>query len=95
MYGFEIYEFGANPVYTANGSRKAYGVAAEQGEYQASVAFHVSRVGKATGERKQYLSRAETDPLYQRNLYNVREYFLAMPKKKEALGVIYSGTAQA
>lgn len=95
MYGFEIYEFVANPVYTANGSRKAYGVAAEQGEYQASVAFHVSRVGKATGERKQYLSRAETDPLYQRNLYNVREYFLAMPKKKEALGVIYSGTAQA
>ena len=95
MYGFEIYEFVANPVYTANGSRKAYGVAAEQGEYQASVAFHVSRVGKATGERKFYLSRAETDPLYQRNLYNVREYFLAMPKKKEALGVIYSGTAQA
>lgn len=95
MYGFEIYEFVANPVYTANGSRKAYGVAAEQGEYQASVAFHVSRVGKATGERKQYLSRAETDPLYQRNLYNVRENFLAMPKKKEALGVIYSGTAQA
>lgn len=95
MYGFEIYEFVANPVYTANGSRKAYGVAAEQGEYQASVAFHVSRVGKATGERKQYLSRAETDPLYQRSLYNVREYFLAMPKKKEALGVIYSGTAQA
>ncbi|MBQ9146481.1 MAG: hypothetical protein IJX68_02045 [Rikenellaceae bacterium] len=95
MYGFEIYEFVANPVYTANGSRKAYGVAAEQGEYQASVAFHVSRVGKATGERKQYLSRAETDPLYQRNLYNVREYFLAMPKKKEALGVIYSGTAQS
>lgn len=95
MYSFEIYEFVANPVYTANGSRKAYGVAAEQGEYQASVAFHVSRVGKATGERKQYLSRAETDPLYQRNLYNVREHFLAMPKKKEALGVIYSGTAQA
>ena len=95
MYGFEIYEFVANPVYTANGSRKAYGVAAEQGEYQASVAFHVSRVGKATGERKFYLSRAETDPLYQRNLCNVREYFLAMPKKKEALGVIYSGTAQA
>lgn len=95
MYGFEIYEFVANPVYTANGSRKAYGVAAEQGEYQASVAFHVSRVGKATGERKQYLSRAETDPLYQRNLYNVREYFLALPKKKEALGVIYSGTAKA
>lgn len=95
MYGFDIYEFVANPVYSAAGAKQEYGTKASGDNYQASIAFHVKRVGKATGERKQYLSRAESDPLYQRNLYNVREYFLAMPKKQEALGVIYSGTAKA
>lgn len=93
MYGFEIYEFIACPYYTAAGNKKAYGSTVAAGEHQASVAFHVSRVSKATGERKQYLSRAETDPLYQRTLYNVREYFLALPKKQEAIAAVYSGTA--
>jgi len=95
MYGFEIYEFVSNPYYTSAGNKKAYGAAVSAGEHQASIAFHVSRVSKATGERKQYLSRAETDPLYQRNLYNVREYFLALPKKQEAIAAVYSGTANA
>lgn len=95
MYGFDIYEFVNMPKYTSAGNKKAYGASAASGDQEASVAFHVSRVSKATGERKQYLSRAETDPLYQRNLYNVREYFLALPKKDEAIAAIYSGVKSA
>lgn len=90
-YGFDIYEFVDMPLYTSAGTKKTYGSAAATGDTMASIAFHVSAMAKATGERKQYLSEAANDPLSQRNLYNVREYFFAMPKRTEAMAAIYSG----
>ena len=90
LYGFDIYEFANNPLYTTAGVKKALGSTASAGEFQCSFAFYVQRVFKATGSTKMYYSEASTDPEYQRNKINFRHYFIAMPKKADAGAVIYS-----
>jgi hypothetical protein len=91
LYGFEIYEYGNNPLYTTGGEKKDYGATAEAGEFQCSFAFYTPRVFKATGSTKMYYSEAATDPEYQRNKVNFRHYFIAMPKKADAGVVMRSG----
>lgn len=91
LFGFNIYEFANNPLYTTAGVKKAVGAAAETGEFQCSFAFYVPRVFKATGSTKMYFSEAATDPEYQRNKINFRHMFIALPKKADAGGVIRSG----
>ena len=87
LYGFDIYEFANNPLYTTAGVKKALGSTASAGEFQCSFAFYVPRVFKATGSTKMYYSEAQGDPEYQRNKINFRHYFLCMPKKSDA-GVV-------
>ena len=73
------------------GAKQALGTASVGGSiYQASVAFYTKRVFKATGSTKFYYSEAAKDPLYQRSLVNFRHRFIVLPKKKEAIGAIYS-----
>ena len=91
LYGFDIYEFGNNPLYTTAGVKKAVGATAETGEFQCSFAFYTQRVFKATGSTKMYYSEATTDPEYQRNKINFRHYFICMSKKADAGAVMMSG----
>lgn len=91
LYGFDIYEFANNPVYSTAGVKKGVNATPGTGEFQCSFAFYVNRVFKATGSTKMYWSPAETDPEYQRNKVNFRHYFICMPKKADAGVVIYSG----
>ncbi len=91
LYGFDVYEFANNPVYTTAGAKKSVGATASSGEFQASFAFYTQRVFKATGSTKMYYSEASTDPQNQRNLINFRHYFIAMPKKMDAGVVMMSG----
>lgn len=91
LYGFDIYTYGDNPIYTVAGKKKAVHAEAEAGEFQCSFAFYTPRVFKATGSTKMYYSEASTDPEYQRNKINFRHYFIAMPKKADAGAVMMSG----
>ena len=91
LYGFDIYEYGACPTYSTAGVKNTLGATPKAGEFQCSFAFYVPRVFKATGTTKMYYSPAESDPQYQRNLVSYRHYFICMPKKEDAGGVIYSG----
>lgn len=91
LYGFDIYEFANNPVYTTAGKKKAVGATAGTGEFHCSFAFYTQRVFKATGSTKMYYSEASTDPEYQRNKINFRHYFICMPKKEDAGAVMMSG----
>lgn len=91
LYGFDIYEFVNNPLYTTAGVKKAVDATASAGEFQCSFAFYTQRVFKATGSTKMYFSEAGTDPEYQRNKVNFRHYFIAMPKKLDAGVVMMSG----
>lgn len=87
LYGFDIYEFANNPLYTKAGEKKAVGSTAAAGEFQCSFAFFAPRVFKATGSTKMYYSEASTDPQNQRSLINFRHYFICMPKVTDA-GVV-------
>ena len=88
LYGFEIFEFVNNPYYSTSGEKQAVGKS-DVGS-QASVAFYVPRVFKATGSTKMYYSDAQTDPLNKRNLISFTQRFICMPKKADAFGAIYS-----
>lgn len=90
QYGFDIYEFANNPVYTTAGKKKDIGEAVAAGEFQCSFAFYTQRVFKATGSTKMYWSAAENDPEYQRNKINFRHMFICMPKKADAGAVMMS-----
>lgn len=90
LYGFDIYEFANNPLYTTAGVKKAVFASAGTGEFQCSFAFYTQRVFKATGSTKMYYSPANTDPEYQRNKVNFRHYFIVLPKKQDAGVVMYS-----
>lgn len=90
LYGFDIYESNYNPLYTTDGKKKDVNATASTGEFQASFAFYVPRVFKATGTTKMYHSTAETDPQNQRNLVSYRHYFICLPKKEDAGAAIYS-----
>ena len=91
LYGFDIYEFANNPLYTTAGKKKDVGASAATGEFQCSFAFYAPRVFKATGSTKMYYSEASTDPQNQRSLINFRHYFICMPKKVDAGAVMTSG----
>lgn len=91
LFGFDIYEFANNPLYTTAGKKKDVGSAASAGEFQCSFAFYTPRVFKCTGSTKMYYSEASTDPEYQRNKINFRHYFICMPKKADAGVVMRSG----
>ncbi len=90
LYGFDIYESGYNPTYSTAGQKNAVGATPKAGEFQASFAFYVPRVFKATGSTKMYYSAAENDPQQQRNLISYRHYFICMPKKEDAGAAIMS-----
>lgn len=94
LYGFDIYEYNNNPIYTTAGVKKKVGQAATTGEFQCSFAFFKDRVFKATGSTTMYYSEAKTDPQHQRNLINFRHYFITLPKKKDA-GVVMMSAYQA
>jgi len=94
LYGFDIFEYGATPLYTTGGEKKDVGATAATGEFQCSFAFYVPRVFKATGATKMYYSAAETDPQNQRNLINFRHMFICMPKKEDA-GVVMTSAYSA
>lgn len=90
LYGFDIYEYANNPLYTTAGVKKALGASADTGEFQCSFAFYTQRVFKATGSTKMYYSEAGTDPEYQRNKINFRHYFICLFKKADAGAVMMS-----
>lgn len=90
MYGFEVYEYAANPIYGKNGEKKSFGAAAGEGEFEASVIFYTKNVFKANGSTKMYYSEAKTDPLNHRNLIDFANRFLAAPKVARGTGAIVS-----
>ena len=95
LYSFEVFEYCANPVYKADGTKVKFGTAAGANEFQASVAFYTKRAFKASGSTTMYYSEAKTDPLNQRSLVNFRHYFIVLPKKKDAMAAIMSGYVAA
>jgi hypothetical protein len=93
--GFEIRQFDNNPFYTVSTKAKlSFGaVPVPETDSQASVCFPIGKVGKASGITKMYYSKAETDPLTQRNLVNFRNYFLALPLISKGFAAIVSARA--
>jgi hypothetical protein len=91
LFGFEVYEYVANPMFNAaTGAKASFGSIPTGGVYQASVAFYVPNVAKKTGLTKQYFADSKIDPENQTNRLNYRHYFIACPKRKMYIGAIAS-----
>lgn len=93
-YGFEIYEYGENPLYDVTTKTKvAFGAVPGANDMEASVCFYAPRAVKASGKTKMYWLKAENNPATQRNEINFRHYFIAMPTENKLLGAIASDVA--
>lgn len=89
QYSFEIYEYVDVPHFTVNSlTKKGFGQAAGSGDRNASVAFYAPRMMRAASEPKSYLDEPDTQTQEWR--YNLRHYFICLPKKAEAIGAIVS-----
>lgn len=94
LYGFQVYEYVANPYYNATtATKKSFGSEPAEGDYMASFAFYVPNIGKKTGKTKQYFKPSSLDTETQANKLNYRHYFIAAPKRKEYIGAIISDVA--
>lgn len=95
VYGFDIYEWEANPYYNAtSGQKLSFGAVPTDGEdFEASFAFYAPNIAKKTGNTKQYYADSKTDPENQTNRINYRHYFIAIPKRAKYLGAIISAKA--
>ncbi len=94
MYGFDMYEYLNNPMYSSDGEKCSFGAEEADGDTEASVFFYTKRCFKAKGTTKMYWKKAENDPENQENQINFRHRFLVMPTKNDAQGAIYSGAVE-
>lgn len=92
LYGFEVHEYVGNPYYSSAGAKLAFKATPSATDRQASIAFYTGRMFKCSGSTKFYYSDASTSPSTQESTMNYRHYFIALPKKQEAIGAIYSAT---
>jgi len=89
--GFEIRQFSQNPYYNATTKVKlSYGALPGATDSRASIAFPLSKTGKAMGKTLVYYSEARNDPQNQRNLINFRNYFIALPLVSKGFAAIVS-----
>jgi hypothetical protein len=92
LFNFELFENNSNPYYHVGTKAKlAYGGTVTSNHFEASVYFHLRRVVQGKGFSKNYLSESKTDPLNQRNLFNIRHYDIVTPYKQAGVGAIVSG----
>lgn len=96
LNGFEVYEYADCPYFNVAGkTKKAFGAAVVDGDFQASVAFYAPDCIRMDGSTTVYLSEAKGDPLNQRSLYSIKHYFMALPLKERAMGAIVSAKAES
>lgn len=96
LYGFEVYEYVDCPSYdVTTKTKRAFGAVAGANDMQASVAFLAGNSIYIEGSTKTYISEAKNDPTHQRNLFNLRHYFIALPLKERAMGAIVSAKISA
>ena len=97
LYGFDIYEYDATPVYELSSLKKqVLDTGTTEGEvHQSSVFYYNGRMMKANGSVQFYYSPAENDPLYHRNLVNFRKWNICLPlKAAQSVGAIVSAAAE-
>lgn len=93
--GFEFREYAYAPYYTVSTkTKKSFGAIPAAGDHQASIVFPVKKTGKASGKTLMYYRESKTDPEYQRNLINFRNYFIATPLVSDGFAAIVSGIAE-
>jgi hypothetical protein len=95
MYGFEIHEYVACPVYRVSGgilTKKSFGAASATTDQEASFFFYAPRAFKATGTVEMFYKDAFQNPEYRESVVGFRIYSICLPKKSEGFGAIVSDT---
>lgn len=92
IYGFKVYEDVDTPLFDTTTLKKvAWDAILDPEKHSAaSVAFSAPRMMQATGVTRSYIS--EPNPTTQEWLYNLRHYFICLPKtEKQSIAAIVSG----
>lgn len=84
--GFQVFQYVANPYYSAAGAKLAFGATPIGTDKKASVFYWVDNIGKKTGLTKQYYDKPTTTT--QAHLVNYRHYYIFLPLRNEAIGAM-------
>lgn len=89
LYGFKVYWYVESPYFNPTTKVKlSFGAVPGATDRQASVAFYGPEMFRAVGSTKTYLDLPTTTT--QKSLFNLRHYFIVLPKKQRAIGAIVS-----
>jgi hypothetical protein len=91
LLGFQVYEFSANPVYTAALAKVSFGALPNATtDCYASVAYHADNIFKAMTEFQVFLREGATDPEGRENTCGLRARAIVLPKLARGIGAIVS-----
>lgn len=94
LFGFEIHEFNATPVYNTGFTKIELGTTPAATDRSASVAYYNPYIWQARGSIQPYISLAKNDVLNKRNLCSFDLYYKCRPKVLNyGVGAIVSDTA--
>ncbi|RQO78107.1 hypothetical protein DBR40_09155 [Pedobacter sp. KBW01] len=84
--GFEVFQYVANPYYTAAGAKLPFGSTPGGTDKKASVFYWLDNIGKKTGLTRQYYDKPDTTN--QAHRVNYRHYYICLPLQNQAIGAM-------
>lgn len=93
LYGFDIYVYALNPIYTTAGVKKAFGsLAVPATDCYASIVYHEDEVMRAEGTLDMFFLEKALNPSNREDVIGFQQFYTGMSIRNKALGAIYSGT---
>lgn len=92
LHGFKVYWYVDSPYFNPTTKAKlSFGATPAATDRQATVAFFAPDMFRANGSTKVYTDPANTQT--QEQAFNLRHYYIVLPKKQRAIGAIVSANA--
>jgi hypothetical protein len=89
LHGFKVYTYVDQPYYNPTTLiKRAFGSVPAPADRQASIAFYAENCFKADGSTQIYTDPKNTQT--QEQAFNIRHYYIVLPKKNRAIGAIVS-----
>lgn len=92
LYGFTIYQYALNPLYTTAGVKKAFGAALVPAtDCYASISWCDNEVMRAAGKLEMFWRPKEQNPEQREDVIGFQQFYTGLPIRNKTMGAIYSG----
>jgi hypothetical protein len=92
LYGFTVYQYALNPLYTTAGAKKAFGAALVPAtDCYASISWCENEVMRAAGKLEMFWRSKEQNPEQREDVIGFKQFYTGLPIRNKTMGAIYSG----